>query len=157
MFGGSGPDTDGSPRRSLVRLERGRGARVHRPLEVVGNTNRPSRGADARPPEPHPSRRRPRQPVRHLVHRVSPRAGVNRTVPIGTYVDRSALFGIIDQLESLGLGLLTLESYPVGDEPAAPGAEPRWCPRAPPQSPEHNPSTTSPEEDRPGRAFDPPV
>jgi len=43
----------------------------------------------------------------HLEH---DRAG---TVLVGTCPDSSALFGILDQVEILGLGLLTVDSYPV--------------------------------------------
>ncbi len=40
------------------------------------------------------------------------------TVLVGTCVDESALFGVFDQVEALGLGLLTVESSPIGDERA---------------------------------------
>lgn len=43
-------------------------------------------------------------------HLEQDRAG---TVLVGTCADSSALFGILDQVESLGLGLLTVDSYPV--------------------------------------------
>ena len=39
--------------------------------------------------------------------------GPNGTVLVGTCPDSSALFGVLDQVENLGLGLLTVESCPV--------------------------------------------
>jgi len=35
------------------------------------------------------------------------------TVLVGTCIDSSALFGILSQIETLGLGLLTVDSYQV--------------------------------------------
>ena len=36
------------------------------------------------------------------------------TVLVGTCVDSSALFGVLNQIEALGLGLLTVDSCPIG-------------------------------------------
>jgi hypothetical protein len=40
------------------------------------------------------------------------------TVLVGTCPDSSALFGILDQVAGLGLGLVTVDSYPVETAPA---------------------------------------
>jgi hypothetical protein len=42
------------------------------------------------------------------------------TVLVGTCVDSSALFGILNQVETLGLGLLTMDSHPI-EPPSSPG------------------------------------
>ena len=53
----------------------------------------------------------------------------NGTVLVGTCPDSSALFGVLTQIESLGLGLLTLDSTQVDD---AGRPSPRTADRATP-------------------------